>query len=184
VRPRELRTPQCDKPSSEVPRVPKRGVPRSLPVVDHHRGAVPRRSAERARHSARPTARSRDGSAAQGSPTSVSCPRSLLDRPRDQTEKVQPGVACLWEASAYVLEVARNHGGVRPAVRIGTARYSHSGRPRTGTVRGHRDDVLGPRDGERHAPASRERRGERPQRRREADGRQDDREDENRNRRA
>lgn len=142
VRPHVLRTQRCGTPSSEVHRVPKLGVPRSLRVVDRHRGAVVRRSVELAPRSSPPTARSRDGLPAQGLPTSVSALRSLLDRRRDQTENDQPDAGCVPRVRAYVLEVARKSWwsqlvtrhpesiwGLVCSRRIRSTRYGTSGRP-------------------------------------------------------
>ena len=105
-RPRELRMQPCGTPSSEARRAPTRALLRSLRAGDHHLVAVSRRSAGRAPRSSPPTARSRDGPAAQDWPTGSSSPRSPLDRLSNQLQKDHFNVGCR-QGATLVIPIAQ-----------------------------------------------------------------------------
>ena len=100
VQSRERRAPRCGILSWESPRVSTRAVLQSLRAADLRQLVVLRRSVVRARRRSRPRARSRDGSAAQGLPTSLSVLRSLPDHLSKHARKDRPVAGCIGKADA------------------------------------------------------------------------------------
>lgn len=116
--PRELQTRRRGMLSSAAPHVPTRVAPRSLHAVDHHRVAAPRRSAERVLRSSPPTARSHDGSAAQGWPAWFPSPRSLLNRRRERPQKDEPSAVCVVRVRSRVMGSAPYRSAYRCHLRL------------------------------------------------------------------